>query len=595
MRVIHTSFLALLISMSSIVFSQPITINGKVTNDRGEAAAGITVTEKGTKTSVLTDSSGTFSIAVSKIPSTLFFQGVAYAALEYRVTERNYIKDITVTLHVFNSELAEIVVVGYAKAIRSAAVAPTALRRVTISGKSAGLSIRKDVGSVPMKLPSGFKNEGSRPGVLTAGELSDFKKWKLWSDYSNTDFKTWSNHWGIRLNRRYSVQVQNQDHNALVGEKVYLVNYITKDTVWSALTDNTGKAELWANVSNQGNENTRYFIGCRNKEITSPSLFENGINRLVVNRPCNISNTVDIAFVVDATGSMGDEIQYLQEELRDIISRTADKYSNIQLRTGAVFYRDHGDEYLTRFNDFHADPSNLISFIKKQSARGGGDIPEAVEDALSTALDSLQWNEAADAKMLFLVLDAPPHDAAKTKMYELITKAAKRGIRIVPVVCSGIDKSTEYLMRCIALATNGSYVFLTDDSGVGNAHIKPTTDELTVELLNNLLQRLISEMIYAPACNDEKRVKVANEPVDKEIKVKVYPNPTHGNIYIEYSDRVEEMFITDFAGKVLMKVNASDKKGKTFVDLTNFPSATYLLKYLIKDKGWGTHKVVLMQ
>jgi hypothetical protein len=216
-----------------------------------------------------------------------------------------------------------------------------------------------------------------------------------------------------------------------------------------------------------------------------------------------------------------------------------------------------------------------------------------VEDALTTALDSLHWNEEAHSKILFLVLDAPPHDAAKTIMNELIRQTAKRGIRIVPVVCSGIDKSAEYLMRCIALATNGSYVFLTDDSGIGNPHIKPTTDEFKVELLNNLLQRLIGEMTYVASCNDNKRAEPVNEFESKDIKVSVYPNPTKGNITIEYSELIKEIFITDFTGKILMKVDVSTKKAKTQVNLGQYPSETYLVKYYIKDKGWGIEKVVL--
>lgn len=594
MRIIYPSFLAVLLCLSSVVLAQPIPVKGKVINDAGNAVRGISIIEKGTTKAASTDSAGMFSIVVSKLPVTLSFTGVGFEGFEYLVTEKNK-EAIAVTLQTSRAALEDVVVAGYGTTRRHALVGSTSIAATkSVSVRLAGPEVKRRTGTIYMKSPAPVKNQASRSKVLTAGEVSDFKKWKLWSDYSETEFKTWSEHWGIATKKRYCVQVQNQEHKAMVSEKVYLVNYRTKDTVWQAVTDNTGKAELWADLNNEQSERPTYSIVCQNQVISSPVLFEDGINRITLKKSCNISNMVDIAFVVDATGSMGDEIQYLQDELQDIISKTADKYTSIKLRTASVFYRDHGDEYVTRYNDFQTDPSNLIRFIKKQYAAGGGDIPEAVEDALTTAMDSLQWNENAHSKILFLILDAPPHDAAKAKMNVLIRKSATKGIRIVPVVCSGIDKSTEYLMRCVALATNGSYVFLTDDSGIGNPHIKPTTDEFTVELLNALLQRLIGEMIYLPSCDQQKRAEPVNEPGNKEVRIVVYPNPTRGDLTIELTGQIKEIFITDFTAKVLMRIDTANKKNKLKIGLGNYPSGTYLVKYFTEEKGWGVEKVVLI-
>ena len=73
----------------------------------------------------------------------------------------------------------------------------------------------------------------------------------------------------------------------------------------------------------------------------------------------------------------------------------------------------------------------------------------------------------------------------------LIAQYAQSGIRIVPVVASGIDKSTEFLMRMTAIRTHGTYVFITDDSGIGGEHLEPTVGEYEVEFLSDLLVRLI--------------------------------------------------------------------------------------------------------
>jgi hypothetical protein len=603
MRILFAlSFTLLFLSASN----SSITVKGKVFLDGSGPAASVSVRVKGTTTETTTDYKGEFSLKIEKLPATVIFEFVGCKTVEYKVTEKNAPQQLRVTLYPISAAMEEVVVVGYATArkmsvtgsvssIRADEITSPRREYSTPEGRTPGLSVEKStIADKAVTTSSATRSPGSN--ILTAGELSDFKKWKLWGDYSQSEFKRWSEHWGLLFKNRYCVQVQNQEHKALAGKQVHLINITTKDTMWTAVTDNTGKAELWSNLeSDPKNQQSIYKIVCENEEAKFPVLFENGINRILLKRSCGVSNDVDIAFVVDATGSMGDEIKYLKEELNDIINKTAEKYKEVNLHLASVFYRDHGDEYLTRETDFDKDVKRLVGFIQNQSAGGGGDTPEAVEDALSVALDNLNWTEASRARILFLVLDAPPHDAAKDRMHELIKEAAAKGIRVVPVVCSGIDKSAEYLMRCIALATNGSYVFLTDDSGVGNSHIKPTTDEFKVELLNNLLQRLIGEMIYAKDCDQkEDGTDPANSLVKNTIKLKVYPNPTAGRVSIESSENIEELFLTDFAGKILMKMNLSNKSKKYEADLGNYPSGTYLVKYFIKEKGWGAEKVVVL-
>lgn len=46
-------------------------------------------------------------------------------------------------------------------------------------------------------------------------------------------------------------------------------------------------------------------------------------------------------------------------------------------------------------------------------------------------------------------------------------------------------------MRFLASATGGTYVFLTDDSGIGNDHLEPAVGEYEVKPLNDLLVEVI--------------------------------------------------------------------------------------------------------
>lgn len=620
--------------LCSPYFGKSQVLNGRVLSESGERAAGVSVHFLNKKNGISTNADGSFKITASSLPDTLVFSAPGYESYKVVVTEKN-IKDPNFEVVLLNKRemLSEVVVTGYAAARKKdvtgsvsrvsgeevvVASAPGLAKagddKIRIRGaRSAGSGYDKTstdgflasagAGAAGGKFFIADTNITPRTGmaaksrILTAGEVNDFNKWKMWEEYTETEFKSMGNFWGIMPDKRYSVQLTDKKFNAIINEPVYLVNRSTGDTVWKTVTDNTGKAELWAGfLRNDKEADTYYIVDRSGNKVQNPSAFTNGVNLLTAERYCGITADVDIAFVVDATGSMGDEIEFLKLELEDVIRNTMEQHKSLSLRAASVFYRDKGDAYVTRNVGFNEDLLKALNFIKLQSAGGGGDTPEAVDEALGTALDSLQWNPNARTRLLFLVLDAPPHNEAKERIRQLTLKAAAMGIRIVPVACSGTDKSTEFLLRSIALATNGTYAFLTNHSGVGNSHIEPTTDKYEVELLGNLLQRIIGQYLYAKDCakEDISIVQQLKQP-ENILTVKLYPNPTSGQFTIESKKDIKEMFITDFTGKILMRLGAADKKGRWQVNIGQYPSGTYLVKYITTDNKWGAEKVVLMR
>lgn len=336
------------------------------------------------------------------------------------------------------------------------------------------------------------------PGTITAGEWNDLDNWVFWDTLMNYEAViSLTAYWDFYPN--YRVSVLALDSNNIPVNNIEIQLKRNDDLVWTARTDNFGKAELWISLFNgqDGLDLSQYSLSALEgtSTLSSITLFEDQVNVMQIADPPAVPNHVEIAFVVDATGSMSDELEYLKVELNNVIDSVYTVNPGVDLYTGAVFYRDVGDAYVTRVSNFTATASTTLEFIANQSASGGGDYPEAVHTALDMALNQLQWSEQAKARILFLLLDAPPHyrNAVVGQLHEQMADAAEKGIKIIPITASGINNETEFLMRFFAMSTNGTYVFITGHSGIGLEHLEPTVGQYEVEYLNHLLVRLINK------------------------------------------------------------------------------------------------------
>jgi hypothetical protein len=468
-------------------------------------------------------------------------------------------------------------------------------------------------------------------GQLTAGEINDFQKWKMWEDIAADELKNYRDIWTISPEERFTVVVQNKKGNPAIDARVDLLDH-DGAVIWSSRTDNTGKAELWCVMALTGQKSRpdqlRIAHLGEEKKIKHPLNRDQGVNQVKLNSMCDVPEIMELVFTVDATGSMQDEISYLQAELLDVVKNVKSSHPDIKLKIGSVFYRDHGDTYVTKTSDLTEEISVTNQFISNQYADGGGDGPEAVDDALEVSLNEISWSQQARTRIMFLILDAPPHqeEANIQRLLKCIKLASSKGVRIVPLVASGggydIDKSLEYLMRCCALATNGTYAFLTDHSGIGGTHTAPTTDKYDVEKLNDLLVRVIEQFAFAPSCDLDDFI-ASEEPADTAMTselvqpemivvpsdsltaaidstdlmlvptlfvIKCFPNPASNYVMVQTSELVEEMYLADNAGKIIQKITPDDVI--TRLDLSGFPSGLYHLKAWVDDR-WASVRIVV--
>jgi len=343
------------------------------------------------------------------------------------------------------------------------------------------------------------------PGQLTAGEWNDLEHWSFFRDLlvcPAQEAPAWcgvETTWGFATSGRFSVRVK-QAGAAVSNASVTLADGNGSE-IWSTRTDIHGQAELFASMfaAQPGPYTVRATTSLGFSESTHPE--PQGDNPIVleVEAPLPPPLALDLMFVIDTTGSMGDELSYIQAEVQNVLERVdANLGQDLAVRLSSVFYRDEGDFYVVRSYPFTTEVGAAVGALQQQWADGGGDEPEAVDRALQVAIDHEEWNDQAAARLMFLILDAPPHldrPGTMERTREMTQRASAKGIKIIPVGASGISKDTEFLLRFFGVATNGTYTFLTDHSGIGGDHLdpRPTIGAFEVELLNDLLVRLVSE------------------------------------------------------------------------------------------------------
>ena len=219
---------------------------------------------------------------------------------------------------------------------------------------------------------------------------------------------------------------------------------------------------------------------------------------------------MDLVFVVDTTGSMDDELDWLTRDLMRIVDRAKRVAPSVDIRFGLIVYRDVGDDYVVRNFGFTESAGKMRGWLRRQEAHGGGDYPEAADRAMLAASD-LRWRRGRGERLVFHLADAPPHVQNATRYLSASRALAREGVQVFGLGASGVAAESEFLMRQAAVLTNGRYLFLTDDSGVGHAHAEPTISCYRVTALSDLMARVLASELSG------RRVEASDDEVIREV------------------------------------------------------------------------------
>lgn len=123
------------------------------------------------------------------------------------------------------------------------------------------------------------------------------------------------------------------------------------------------------------------------------------------------AENIDLAFIVDATGSMRTHIETVKDDIRKIISDLRLTHSRMNVRLAMVAYRDVFDDNRSEVLDFVHSVEEFQTFVSGIKAvggatRGGYDWPEDMAIGIQKA-NGLSWLQTT--RIVFVTGDYPCH------------------------------------------------------------------------------------------------------------------------------------------------------------------------------------------
>lgn len=340
---------------------------------------------------------------------------------------------------------------------------------------------------------------------LTAAEVDDNMAWEAYLSYL-VNFAS-EGVIPVDVSERQVIVVIDQNERPLSGAMVEIT--AAADAPPLVLrTHSDGRVYFFPNAYEETAAATEYTVVASHSSAESSFTFSRAVAlpewTVKLDIPTQVSEqaALDVLFLLDATGSMGDEIAQLTSNIEFIATQIEALPARPDVRFGMTVYRDRGEAFTSRTFDFTADVGQFAAALAEVEAQGGGDYPEDLTEGLFKALSVPTWRLEETISLIFLVGDAPPHidyvDQQTDYIYEM-KNAAAQGIKIYPIASSGLDADGEYVFRQLAQFTGGKFLFLTYGAAGAGATGEETdlsvgeTKAYDVTSLDGLVIKIVAE------------------------------------------------------------------------------------------------------
>lgn len=345
------------------------------------------------------------------------------------------------------------------------------------------------------------RNAPAEPS-LQAGEVDDnagFAKYlKYWHEQAPRDASGVA---GFDPTERYVIQVVDRDGRGVADRAIEVRTDGGQSRTVSLRSDSSGQAVFFPSAAGIGAARYEVAVDGASGRFAAESrqpAWRVELGRAADQASLGARPPLDVAFVVDTTGSMAEEIDRIRETIDEVAARIAALPQQPALRLGLVLFRDQGDEYVTKVKAFTANVQTFQGYLQYVTADGGGDGPEDVCAALDAAVEQLDWTRAG-LRTAFLVGDAPPHlDYANSVPYlESIQRSAAMGIKWFAVSTSGNEDVGELVWRQLALMTRGRFLFITKGGAAGVTPHHVERQDYTVQALPDLVVSCVERELAA--------------------------------------------------------------------------------------------------
>ncbi len=334
---------------------------------------------------------------------------------------------------------------------------------------------------------------------LNAGSVDDNERWEDYLLYREEFAATGVDVHEVDIRGRQVVHVVDDDGAPVLGATVEVVDG-SGSVVARRTTYADGRIMFFAEPTTGQGVAPEYRVEVSKGDATAEAVLdtEASDHTVTLEAPAAADPVpLDVLFLIDATGSMEDEIDQLKANMISVAEQIDGLAPRPDVHFAMTVYRDRGDLFVTRTFDFTSNVTEFTDALRDVVAGGGGDTPESLNEALHAALDEPTWRGADTVKLVFLVADAAPHlDYADDADYAAdVQVAAERGVKIHPVASSGLDAQGEYVFRQLAQLTTGRFNFLTygaDGRSPGDStpyHV----DDYSVLSLDDLVVQLVRD------------------------------------------------------------------------------------------------------
>jgi Mg-chelatase subunit ChlD len=311
-------------------------------------------------------------------------------------------------------------------------------------------------------LPPPKKKTAPAQSGLKAGFADDNKQYNYFLNFLE-NYKKSAPYYPININERIQILVKDKSGKAVPNAEVRI--YANGKMIDDAKTYSDGSYFLYPLIHGYKGSQFKAYISFQQQK-REVKINRHGPRQIEVNLKTERGEfskiALDLLFILDTTGSMGEEIERLKSTIEIINLNLSSLKIKPLIRFGMVLYRDREDDYVTKVIPFTENLQAFQNELNKVDADGGGDTPEDLQSALKDAVKKMQWNNDG-VRLAFIITDAPAHlDYDQKYTYaDAAMDAKKEAIKIFSVGTGGLDIKGEYILRQISQFTYAKYIFLT--------------------------------------------------------------------------------------------------------------------------------------